>query len=393
VQNENFARLEGVLAGSFLGLQKTLSDLMTPISRLGPNPHKRPCVESEVTSDSQGTSAKAAKAIATGFHRSPSAIAIGNSIRHANRTNVHTISKSKSVHTATRPDDPAEPELDYNDYSGEDCSEDEADAAHNPNSDSVSIPEQDTLDADVQALLHDHEQVGDNQLLLDQIQEDLLNDADTGDPVNGKLADIISGLWGQKLTPEKLKVRLNKFLRPKNCDIFVPKCNKDIWSDKIDTMARQFDLMMQKVQNMILHCTYGIVAISDKALKSKSHDSSEIAGMSIDLAAILMNAMHEMNQIRRESMKPKLGNLAKLANEVPPNAPLLFGSEEDMNKRITKIMATNSAMAKSIRGEWPKNFKTPPYYSRYGMRGQRGGRSRGRSYRRPPKKQNYNGHN
>ena len=110
---------------------------------------------------------------------------------------------------------------------------------------------------------------------------------------------------------------------------------------------------------MILHCTFGFGSISDEALESKSHDSSEIASMSIDLAAILTNAMHEMNQIRWDSMKPKLGNLAKLANDVPLNAPLLFGSEEDINKRITKVMATNSAMAKSMRGKLPKNFKTP----------------------------------
>ena len=108
---------------------------------------------------------------------------------------------------------------------------------------------------------------------------------------------------------------LNKFLRPKNCDIFVPKCNKDIWSDKTDTTARQFDLMMQKVPNMILNCTFGIVSISDKALESKSHDSFKIANMSSNLAAILTIAMHEMNQIRRGSMRPKLDNLAKLAND------------------------------------------------------------------------------
>ena len=138
-------------------------------------------------------------------------------------------------------------------------------------------------------------------------------------------------------------------------DTFVPKCNKDIWSDKLDTTARQFDLMMKKVQNMNLHRTFGIVSISDKALESKSRDSSERASMSIDLAAILTNAMNEMSQIRRDSMKPKLGNLAKLANDVPPNAPLLFGSEKDINKRITKIKATtNSAMAKSMRGKLPK---------------------------------------
>ena len=102
--------------------------------------------------------------------------------------------------------------------------------------------------------------------MLTQIQEDLLCEAGTTDAVNDKLASIILGLLGQKLAPEKVKARLNKFLKPKNCDLFVPKCNKDIWSDKIETMARQFDINMQKVQNMILHCTFGIISISDKSL-------------------------------------------------------------------------------------------------------------------------------
>ena len=111
---------------------------------------------------------------------------------------------------------------------------------------------------------------------------------------------------------------------------------------------------------MILHCNFGIVSISDKALERKSHDSSKIASMSIDLVAILTNSMYEMNQIRRDSMNPKLGNLDKLVNDVPPSAPLPFGSEEDMNKRVTKIMANNSAMVRSMRGKLPKNFKSPP---------------------------------
>ena len=84
--------------------------------------------------------------------------------------------------------------------------------------------------------------------MLTQIQEDLLDEANTADTVNDKLAGIILGLLGQTLAPDKLKARVNKFLKPKNCDIFVPICNKDIWSEKIDTMARKFDLSMQKVQ-------------------------------------------------------------------------------------------------------------------------------------------------
>ena len=47
--------------------------------------------------------------------------------------------------------------------------------------------------------------------------------------------------------------------------------------------------------------------------------------MSIGLAAILINGMHDITQSHRDSMKPTLGNLAILGNYVSPNAPLLFG--------------------------------------------------------------------
>ena len=56
MQNESVARMEVVLAGSFQGHLKPFSPI-----------HTRPCVESEATSDSKGTSAKAVKAIATGI--------------------------------------------------------------------------------------------------------------------------------------------------------------------------------------------------------------------------------------------------------------------------------------------------------------------------------------
>ena len=358
-QNANFAHLEGVLTGSISGLQKTLSELMTPLSQLV---LKRSHTD-EASLDLEPAAKKAPRASASGCSsKYSSAIAKGNN-KHANRTNVSNISKNSSTHTSTKPDDPSENDLDYDEHGEEDHSDDDDDddETYDPHSDSVSIPDQDTLDADVHDLLNQSsEKVEDTDSMLTQIQEDLLCEADTTDAVNGKLASIILGLWGQKLAPEKVKARLNKFLKPKNCDLFVPKCNKDIWSDKIDTMARQFDINMQKVQNMILHCTFGIISISDKALQKKSQDSSEIPSMSIDLAAILTNAMHEINQIRRDNMKPKLGNLAKLANDVSPNAKLLFGSEDDLNKRITKITATNTALAKGSKGKYSKNFKTPP---------------------------------
>eukprot|EP00794_Sanderia_malayensis_P002843 gene2843-3288_t len=163
---------------------------------------KRPCPESDAASESPGPSIKATKASASCCSKyNPSAIATGNNADLANRTSVATISKNAASHTLSRPEDPLEPELDYNENSGEYLDDD------------ISIPEQDSLDADVQALLTDQTKVNveDNDSLLTQIQEDLLIEADTTDAVNEKLAGIMLGLWGQKLAPEKLKSRLNKF--------------------------------------------------------------------------------------------------------------------------------------------------------------------------------------
>jgi len=47
---------------------------------------------------------------------------------------------------------------------------------------------------------------------------------------------------------------------------------------------------MKKVQNMIL--LLGLFLFQKEALKSKSHDSSGLASMSSDLAAILTNDVH-----------------------------------------------------------------------------------------------------
>ena len=103
-QNEHFSRLVGVLTGSFLGLQKTLSELMTPLSRF--QQAIRPYPESNTESDSIGIglSTIAAKANARSCSHHPSAIAVGKNLKHANRTSVHNISKGRSVHTATSPE-------------------------------------------------------------------------------------------------------------------------------------------------------------------------------------------------------------------------------------------------------------------------------------------------
>ena len=40
--------------------------------------------------------------------------------------------------------------------------------------------------------------------------------------INPNLAKAINEVWGKKLTPEKLRIRLNKHLKPENCDQLSP---------------------------------------------------------------------------------------------------------------------------------------------------------------------------
>ena len=93
MQTDNFARLEGVLTSSFLGLQKTLSDLVLPLASLNKKNLKWPYTDSDTASDSPGRAVKASKASYS------SAIANGNTAYHASRTNVTTISKNVPSHT------------------------------------------------------------------------------------------------------------------------------------------------------------------------------------------------------------------------------------------------------------------------------------------------------
>ena len=136
MQTDNFARLEGVLTSSFLGLQKTLSDLVLPLASLNKKNLKWPCTHSDTASDSPGR-VKASKASYS------SAIANGNTAYHASRTNVTTISKNVPTHTLVRPDDPLETELDYNENSGEEYSDDDAYDNHKA-TDAVSVPDHDS---------------------------------------------------------------------------------------------------------------------------------------------------------------------------------------------------------------------------------------------------------
>ena len=68
--------------------------------------------------------------------------------------------------------------------------------------------------------------------ILYELTEEFNNDEICDPKINTKLAKAINKVWDKKLTPEKLEIRLNKHLKPENCDQLSPTLkNMEIFSN------------------------------------------------------------------------------------------------------------------------------------------------------------------
>ena len=59
---------------------------------------------------------------------------------------------------------------------------------------------------------------GHNDDILCELTQEFSNDELYDPKINPNLTKAINEVWGKKLTPERLKIRLNKHLKPENCD-------------------------------------------------------------------------------------------------------------------------------------------------------------------------------
>ena len=83
--------------------------------------------------------------------------------------------------------------------------------------------------------------------ILCELTEEFNNDKICDPKINTNLAKAINEVWGKKLTPEKLKIRLNKHLKPENCDQLSPTLvNIKIFSN-ILAHTRSQDVKLQKI--------------------------------------------------------------------------------------------------------------------------------------------------
>ncbi|MCP4799520.1 MAG: hypothetical protein GY893_06165 [bacterium] len=84
--------------------------------------------------------------------------------------------------------------------------------------------------------------------LLDEISRHLEGEEETSGPLPAKLAEIIEKRWHNKLAPNKLTEKLEKYLKPENCKkLATPRVNKNIWT-KLGREVKSRDLTYSQPQ-------------------------------------------------------------------------------------------------------------------------------------------------
>ena len=178
---------------------------------------------------------------------------------------------------------------------------------------------------------------------------DELNEEKCGPGVAENLAKVVDKLLRTRLAEEKLKEKQNLYSRPKNCEAMVPtRVNSEIWQ-QLQPHTRSQDIRMQKVQNCLLKGLMPLTQLTNTLLQlpgSVPTESREsIVKQALDSLTLIAQANAELNQRRREMIKPDLNQqFQQLCNDQVPITSWLFGDE--LAKTCQDITNTNRVSQK-----------------------------------------------
>lgn len=161
-----------------------------------------------------------------------------------------------------------------------------------------------------------------------------------GPPINKDFGELINGMFSDIMPDEKVKTLLELYVRPENCpNVVSARVNQEVW-DGLSTSTRISDIALSKVGAKIVKGATPVIRVVDglyQARRSGSPpDISNAIRGCMDALAIIGNAVHELNVLRRSEIKKDLPPRAqKLVGKVQLESPLLFG--EDLHKQIKDV--------------------------------------------------------
>ena len=212
---------------------------------------------------------------------------------------------------------------------------------------------------------HEAEEEDAENAFLEGISQELSVKEAIGKPLNStKLASIANKVFIVNMDEEKFKALLKKYNVPENCpNIIVPKCNADIWKSNLTSPYTINKIRLQNIQNLSFKAAYAVAQVCDKILnnmgKMKQDQSKELISPLIEGLVFLGKAITDMNQFRRNNLKPRLTEkLEPLADNIPSESQCLFG--DDLSNRIRKINNINSVLTQFFRSYQQNNGR---YYN------------------------------
>ena len=146
------------------------------------------------------------------------------------------------------------------------------------------------------------------------------------------------------LPEEKLQDKMNKYHRPKNCENLTKvRVNQAVW-DNLSPAVRSQDVKLQKVQTSLFKGLCALTSTVKKLLGKLSSipSGNEILQEATDAFALIANANLELNQRRRELMKPDLHNDYQhlcSSNSSVTITDQLFGN--DLAKEVKELTEVN----------------------------------------------------
>ena len=136
--------------------------------------------------------------------------------------------------------------------------------------------------------------------------------------IDPQLSSIIGNLTKAQLPDEKLKAKLDGYTRLGNCPTLVDtRVNPEIW-DKLSPPTRLPDIKLQRIQHSPVQAAVAVATGTDALVKAlRSGESLPSSNMAlpvtalVDGLALLINANHDLNQLRREDKRGDLNHAYK----------------------------------------------------------------------------------
>jgi hypothetical protein len=128
-----------------------------------------------------------------------------------------------------------------------------------------------------------------------------LNTDVKGPKINEKVAGVVNKLCLQRISQEQSKAIMKRHNPPENIKLRLPKVEPSIWNE-IPGKTRVNDLKFQSTQAILLASVNCQLEVAESLLKSNA--GKEVLTTCLDGITLAMTSNYELNQRRRDAMRP-----------------------------------------------------------------------------------------